>query len=151
MKTKIIMCMTLLIGIMMTAGCDDVCEGCNCGTKNCICRGSANFSRAVTSSSIKIKNGETIILSLQEKDSSNTETSSVLGCDKCSSDTIFTATYFIDGHVIAKSADKGNNFSVSAVLENLAKGEHEITAIISTNYNCIIITQTITPCKVAVE
>lgn len=143
--------MTLLIGIMMTAGCDDVCEGCNCGTKNCICRGSANFSRAVTSSLKKVKIGETVTLSLQETDSINIEMSTMLGCDKCSSGAIYTATYLIDGYVIARSADKGNNFSVSAVLENLAKGEHEITAIISTNYNCIIITQTITPCKVAVE
>lgn len=144
--------MALFVGMLTVTGCDDdECENCGCGIDNCVCSGSASFSRTVTSSSSNVKNGDTVTLSLQNTGSVNIEITNVTGCDKCADEAVYTAIYFIDGKEVAKSIDKDNNFSVPVEMSGLAQGEHEVTATISVNYNCIKVSQSIIPCKMVVE
>ena len=136
MKKYLFALTAILFGMFVLVSCDKEDE----------IKGSTTFYGKVVVNPASVKQNENVIFSIGEGGFSSDNVS--VGISSSTSingkDVIKSVSYFIDGTKVAESSDKANKYSVSYNVENIAIGNHVVTAKCSSNFKNYTIEEHIT-------
>lgn len=136
MKKYLFALTAILFGMFVLVSCDKEDE----------IKGSTTFYGKVVVNPASVKQNENVIFSIGEGGFSSDNVSVGISSSTTinGKDVIKSISYFIDGTKVAESSDKANKYSVSYNVENIAIGNHVVTAKCSSNFKNYTIEEHIT-------